>query len=137
MPDSWTWQRTSTDGEDSATGLVPALAAQGFVLLDDMAGPDDLLRLAGSIAAVMPHRDSDPAGLTTIADAGGRVRSGFAGFSACALNAHTDRSGMAHPPILLLMTCGQPASSGGECVVIDGKAIYDALAVSNPHASKH
>ncbi|HET9142983.1 TauD/TfdA family dioxygenase [Actinophytocola sp.] len=134
MPDSWTWHRPRTDCADSVAGLVSALAEQGLVLLDDVAGPDALLRLASSIATVVPHRDSDPTGLTTIADVGGRVPSGFAGFSACALNPHTDRSGIADPPILLMMSCGQPGSSGGECVAIDGKAVYDDLAGSHPRA---
>lgn len=118
----------------TATGLVTALAEHGLVLLDGVTNPDDLLRLAHSIATIVPHRDSDAAGLTIIANVGGRVGRGFAGFSACALNPHTDRSGIANPPILLMMSCGQPASSGGECVVIDGKAVYDDLAASNPKA---
>lgn len=65
---------------------------------------DDLLHLARSIATIVPHRDSDAAGLTT------------------------------SPPVLLMMSCGQPANSGGECVVIDGKAVHDDLAESNPKA---
>jgi alpha-ketoglutarate-dependent taurine dioxygenase len=136
MPDPWTWYRVSSRDENTATGLVSALAEHGLVLLDGVVGADDLLRLAHSIATIVPHRDSDPAGLTTIADVGGHVRSGFAGFSACALNPHTDRSGIATPPVLLMMSCGQPASSGGECVVIDGKAVYDNLAESDPKVLK-
>lgn len=134
MPDSRTWHLVHTGDADAVAGLAPALVEQGLVLLDDVAGPDDLLRLAGTIATVVPHRDSDPTGLTTITDTGGRMRRGFAGFSACALNPHTDRSGIADPPVLLMMSCGQPASSGGECVVFDGKAIYEDLVASNPRA---
>lgn len=80
-----------------------------------------------SLVATLAER-----GLTTIADIGGQVRSGFAGFSACALNPHTDRSGIVNPPALLMMACGQPATTGGECVVIDGQAVYDDLAEVNP-----
>ncbi len=136
MPDSWTWYRVNSQDEDMVTGLVAALAEHGLVLLDAVTSRDDLLRLARSIATIVPHRDSDATGLTTIADIGGQVRSGFAGFSACALNPHTDRSGIANPPALLMMSCGQPATSGGECVVIDGKAVYDDLAESTPKALK-
>src|SRR6266496_1174435 len=133
--DSWMQYRVSGGrGTDTASELVPPLAEHGLVLLEGVSGPDDLLRLARSIATVVPHRDSDAAGITTIADVGGQMRSGFAGFSACALNPHTDRSGVANPPVLLTMSCGQPANSGGECVVIDGKAVHDDLAESNPKA---
>jgi len=115
--------------------LVAVLAEHGLVLLDGVTDSADLVRLAREIATVVAHRDSDPAGVTTIADLGGeRVRSGFAGFSARALHPHTDRSGISTPPALLMMSCGQPAVSGGECVVIDGKAVYDELAESEPDA---
>ena len=107
MPDSWTWYRVSSQDDATTTVLVSALAEHGLILLDDVFGPDALIRLAHSVATIVPHRDSDAAGLTTIADVGGHVRSGFAGFSACALNPHTDRSEIAAPPILLMMSCGQ------------------------------
>jgi alpha-ketoglutarate-dependent taurine dioxygenase len=123
MRDSWTRYRVNSQDEGTTTGLVAALAEHGLVLLDGVTASDDLLRLAHSIAMIMPHRDSDTAGLTTIAEVGGKIRSGFVGFSACALNPHTDRSGIAHPPALLMMSCGQPASTGGECFLIDGKAV--------------
>lgn len=136
MPHSWTWYRVNSKDKHTVTGLVAALAQRSLVLLDGVNSRDDLLRLARSIATVVPHRDGDATGLTTIADVGGQVRSGFAGFSACALNPHTDRSGIASPPALLMMSCGRPATSGGECVVIDGKAVYDDLAESSPKALK-
>jgi hypothetical protein len=136
MLDSWTRYRVNSQNGEMATGLVAELAAHGLVLLDDVTSADHLLRLAHSIATIVPHRDSDASGLTTIADIGGQVRSGFAGFSACALNPHTDRSGIVNPPALLMMTCKQPASTGGECVVVDGKAVYDNLAEYHPKAAK-
>lgn len=133
MPDLWTWYRVSPQ-KGAATELVSLLAEHGLVLFDGVNNPDELLQLARSIAAVVPHRDSDAAGITTIADVGGELRSGFAGFSACALDPHTDRSGIANPPALLMMSCGRPASSGGECVAVDGKLIYDDLAETSPEA---
>jgi len=136
MLDLWTRYRVNGQDGETATGLVAELAVHGLVLLDDVNSTDHLLRLARSIATVVPHRDSDASGLTTIADIGGQVRSEFAGFSACELNPHTDRSGIANPPALLMMACGRPASSGGECVVIDGKAVYDDLVESHPKAAK-
>lgn len=118
-----------------AHGVPAALAEHGLALVEGLADSSGLLRLAESIGTVVPHRDSGADGVTTIADLGGeRVQSGFAGFGACALNPHTDRSGVDHPPVLLMTSCGQPAGTGGECVLIDGQAVYDDLAESEPDA---
>jgi len=128
-------ERCRVTADDAS--LVDVLTDRGFVLVDGLATSADLLRLACSIATVVPHRDSGTDGVTTLADLGAAtVRSGFAGFSACALNPHTDRSGVAHPPALLMMSCAQPAVSGGECVLIDGRAVHDDLAESEPDALK-
>lgn len=135
MPDQLQQYRVGGwDGFQSAD-LVEVLTEHGLVLFGGVTDPASLVRLARSIATVVPHRDSDPTGMTTIADLGGQqVRSGFAGFSTCALSPHTDRSGVPNPPALLMMSCGQSAVSGGECVVIDGLAIYHELAESVPEA---
>lgn len=136
MRDSWTRYHVNCQDEHTVAGLVSALAECGFVLFYGVINSGHLLRLAHSIATIVPHRDSDAAGLTAITDVGGHARSGFAGFSARALDPHTDRSGVADPPVLLMMSCGQPASSGGECVLVDGKAVYNDLAESSPEALK-
>jgi hypothetical protein len=97
-------ERCRVTADDAS--LVDVLTDRGLVLVDGLATSADLLRLACSIATVVPHRDSGADGVTTLADLGAAtVRSGFAGFSACALNPHTDRSGVAHPPGLLMMSC--------------------------------
>jgi alpha-ketoglutarate-dependent taurine dioxygenase len=115
--------------------IPAALADCGLALLDGITDSACLQRLAHSIATVVPHRDSGPDGVTVIADLGGEfVRRGFAGFSALALNPHTDRSGVSHPPGLLLTSCRQAAQIGGECVAVDGRAVYDDLAQSEPDA---
>lgn len=122
-------------GACRATDLVSALAECGFAVFDGVVDSVDLIRLTRSIGTVVPHRDSDPDGVTTIADLGGEhVGTGLAGFSARALNPHTDRSGIANPPALLAMSCMQAAASGGECVIVDGKAVYEDLAATEPDA---
>jgi alpha-ketoglutarate-dependent taurine dioxygenase len=118
-----------------ADEVPAALADRGLALLDGLTDSACLLRLAHSIATVVPHWDSGPDGVTIISDLGREfVRRSFAGFSALALNPHTDRSGVSNPPGLLLTSCGQPAEIGGECVVVDGQAVYDDLAQSDPDA---
>ncbi|GAB3494045.1 TauD/TfdA family dioxygenase [Amycolatopsis cihanbeyliensis] len=120
----------------SAVSDIPArLAEHGLALICGLADAAALLDLASSLTTVVPHRDSDADGITTITDRGAaRVRHGFAGFSAEALSPHTDRSGVPQPPRLLLTSCRQPGIAGGECVLIDGKAVYDDLAESAPDA---
>ncbi|WP_326920586.1 TauD/TfdA family dioxygenase [Actinophytocola sp.] len=111
------------------------LAEHGLILLDGIADSADLWRRARSIATIVSHRDSDPDGVTTITDLGsGYLRSGFVGFTSRALNLHTDGSSAAHPPGLLMTSCRQPATTGGECTLADGKAVYDDLADSEPDA---
>lgn len=134
MRDPWTRYRVSNQDEQTTHDLVAGLADCGFVLFDGVINSDALLRLAHSIATVVPHRDSDRTGLTTIADRGGQVQSGLAGFSADELDPHTDRSGIADPPVLLMMSCGRASSTGGECVLIDGAAVYNDLAENQPEA---
>jgi alpha-ketoglutarate-dependent taurine dioxygenase len=119
----------------TADEMATALADRGLVLLEGIATSGDLLRVARSIATIVPHRDSGPDGVTTLSDLGAAtVPTGFAGFSAYALNPHTDRSGVESPPALLMMNCAQAAASGGESVLIDGQAVYDDLAESEPDA---
>lgn len=87
--------------------IVKALNRDGLVQFEGLANPHDLVSLAQSIATIVPHRDSGPTGVTTISDRGdSTIRSGFIGFSASALQPHTDGSGVPHPPALLLTSCG-------------------------------
>jgi hypothetical protein len=115
--------------------LVRVLSEVGFVLLEGVAEADALVAVARSIATVVPHRDSRPDGVTLLADHGGSAdRSGLAGFGRQELVPHTDRSSIEHPPALLMMACAQAGEQGGECVVVDGAAVYDDLAENEPEA---
>lgn len=115
--------------------LARGISRYGFALLSGVHDADALLTVARSIAVVVPHRDSRPDGVTVLADRGvGSARGGFAGFGRDELVPHTDRSGIEHPPGLLMMACRQPAEWGGECVVVDGEAVYADLAENEPEA---
>ncbi|GAA3891962.1 hypothetical protein GCM10022243_66120 [Saccharothrix violaceirubra] len=118
---------------DDKAAVADALARHGLVLVDGLSDSADVLRLAQSVATVVPHRDSASDGVTTLVDLGSDA-SGFAGFSSCALAPHTDRSGVANPPALLMLGCSRRATSGGQCVLFDGLAVYETLAETEPDA---
>jgi alpha-ketoglutarate-dependent taurine dioxygenase len=115
--------------------LVRALSETGLVLLDGVADADVLLTVARSVATVVPHRDSRSDGVTILADRGvDTACRGFAGFGRQELVPHTDRSSVERPPRLLMMACAQAADQGGECIVVDGAAVYGDLAENEPDA---
>lgn len=128
-------ERVHVGEPGAASRLVRALSRAGFALLDGVLDAGSLLGVACSIATVVPHRDSRPDGVTVLINRGSvSERRGFAGFGQGELIPHTDRSGVAQPPALLMMACGQPADTGGECVVVDGAAVYTDLAENEPEA---
>jgi len=128
-------ERVDVRQPGSVARLVRALSHGGFALLDGVLDARALLKATRSIATVVPHRDSRPDGVTVLTDRGsGSTRRGFVGFGRCELMPHTDRSGMAHPPALLMMACDQLADTGGESAVIDGAALYADLAENEPEA---
>ncbi|WP_280273628.1 hypothetical protein, partial [Nocardia wallacei] len=61
-------------------------------------------------------------------------RIGFEGFGSGALPPHTARSGVIDPPALLLVVCARKSTSGGECLVIDGRDVYADLTANRPEA---
>jgi alpha-ketoglutarate-dependent taurine dioxygenase len=128
-------ERVNVGEPGAASRLVRALSHAGFALLDGVLDAGTLLRVARSIATIVPHRDSRPDGVTVLTNRGPvSERRGFAGFSPKELMPHTDRSGVAHPPALLMMACDQPAHTGGECIMVDGAAVYTDLAENEPEA---
>lgn len=116
-----------------SAAVLAELVRAGVVLIDGVAGPLDLLGLARSIGTVIPHPNSGPDGVTAIEDRGAH-EAALAGFTRSALSPHTDRSGVAEPPGLLLTSCGREPLAGGESVLVDGRAVYDELAVTAPVA---
>lgn len=115
--------------------LAATLASGGIATFDGISDQAGLARLGNSLGVIVAHRDSGTDGVTTLADLGQvGTQPGYAGFSNRALPAHTDRSGVARPPHLLMVACGHEAATGGECIAIDGKAIYDDLTESAPDA---
>ena len=116
----------------AAPGVEAAIAAQlrdvGLVLLDGLTSRKAVLAFAARIMNLVPHRDSDSDGLTTIRDTRRHAhRAGFAGFGNGGLDPHTERSGTPDPPRLMLLVCGQAAVTGGESLLTDGHAVHTDL----------
>ncbi len=115
--------------------LAAVLARDGVALFDGVRTDEQLLQLASRLGHLVSHRDSTSSGLTVITDrSGARSSPGQAGFSRHALAAHTDCSDLAQPPLVVAMTCGRPAERGGDCVLVDGRAVHDELAMTSPDA---
>ncbi|MFH8987132.1 TauD/TfdA family dioxygenase [Streptomyces sp. NPDC017940] len=113
---------------DVPARIAAHLREHGLVTVTGLASRTDVLALASRIMTVTEHRDSDSDGITTIRDTGHHAhRAGFAGFGHGALGPHTERSGIPCPPRLMLLVCGQAAQAGGECVLVDGRAVHADL----------
>jgi len=112
---------------------VEVLNEFGFATFDGLSSPEDLLPIAAQFGNVIIHRDSDARGITTIAPKeGAESVSGLAGFTNKELFLHTDGTAMDNPASFLLIYCNQPAESGGESMLLDGKKLYEELAKTNP-----
>ena len=121
--------------EGEAERLRRRLAVDGLVVFSGIEGPQRVLEVAAAVMRVVLHPDSDARGLTTLTDLGPAAdRPNAAGFSRRELLPHTDRSGTADPPALLMTTCATPSITGGTCLLVDGKAVHDDLARTAPPA---
>ncbi|MFC8042836.1 TauD/TfdA family dioxygenase [Nocardia sp. NPDC057353] len=122
--------------QDWATRVATDLVARGIARFDRVYSREQFVTLGASLGQIVPHRDSESDGVTALAhQVDMEHRAGFAGFGTAALAPHTDRSGVADPPALLLVVCARKSTTGGECVVIDGCEVYADLLMNNPAAA--
>jgi Taurine catabolism dioxygenase TauD, TfdA family len=114
--------------------LVSRLAQHGVATFDRVEDSSALLRLARSLGDVLPHRDSDLRGVTTLerTESGSSPRRGYLGFSSRELFPHTDGSSIASPPPLVMFACSQPAPQGGHTILVDARALWRRLSVTRP-----
>jgi len=114
--------------------LIARLARDGIATFDRVPTARQLLSLARSIGDILPHRDSDAVGVTTLAgtESTASARPGYLGLTSRELFPHTDGTGVVHPPTLVMLVCEQPAPRGGATTVVDARALYAWLSVHAP-----
>lgn len=122
-------------GPQADETIAAQLRAAGLVTVGGLDSRAAVLDFAGRLMHLLPHRDSDPDGLTVIRDTGHRAdRAGFAGLGNGPLLPHTERSGIPAPPRLMLIVCVRPAEAGGEVVLVDSRQVHADLAAHHPDA---
>lgn len=109
------------------------LREHGLVTFGGIRDRAELQVIAARFMTIRPHRDSGPDGVTVIASTG-KQTAGYAAFTDRELVPHTDGSGVADPPGLLLLLCLRPATAGGSTVLADGAEVAAALARAHPAA---
>ncbi|WP_439681853.1 TauD/TfdA family dioxygenase [Embleya sp. MST-111070] len=136
MPDAPTPPRVlDVRGRWGVERVGLALRERGMTLVRGADSRRAVLRLAGDLMATRAHPDADPDGVTVIRDIGVGARvPGFAGLSSGELLHHTERSQLPYPPRLMLLVCAVPAMSGGQCRLVDGRAVLAELAEQCPDA---
>ncbi|MEW1722086.1 TauD/TfdA family dioxygenase [Streptomyces sp. NPDC093109] len=126
---------TSTASAPDDAVVAARLRETGLVMVDGLFGRSAVLTFAARFMTVVPHRDSDPDGLTTIRHTRRHGdRPGFAGFGSGELAAHTEGSAVPVPPRLMLLVCERDADVGGECLLTDGRAVHAELLAQCPDA---
>lgn len=95
----------------------------------------DYLRGVSALGAIIPHRDSDPDGVTVVEYRKDLARRpGYTGLSNGPLRPHTDSSGVKSVPRGLALMCERLSSDGGESILIDGQAVATTLQQLRPAA---
>lgn len=118
----------------AVSDVLDQLGRTGLVLVGGIPNPTRMLSLTRRLgASVVAHRDSGPDGVTVLEDRGARGAT-MAGFTRASLFPHTDSSGLETPPGLLFTVCGREPTTGGNSVLVDGRAVFSDLAENDPLA---
>ena len=109
--------------------VIALLRQHGLVTFTGIISRTELASIARRLMSIRPHRDA----VTVITDTG-TAEPGYAAFTDAELIPHTDGTSLPDPPGLLLLTCQQPASRGGNTLLADAAHIIAALAGQHPAA---
>jgi len=121
---------------DATGAVLGCLATHGIATVSGVVDRHAALALAWSVGIVVPHRDADAAGVTMLAGTEPAPQPGYAGLSRRQLTPHTDGTAVTRPPTLVMLVCARPAPSGGEALLVDGRAVYAALQKHAPDAAR-
>ena len=113
--------------------VIALLREHGLVTFTGITSRTELASVARRLMSIRPHRDAGPDGVTVITDTG-TAEPGYAAFTNAELIPHTDGTSLPDPPGLLLLTCQQPASLGGNTLLADASHVTAALAGQHPVA---
>ena len=114
--------------------VASALRERGIATFSEIPGRSAFADMVRGLAALYPHPDSGPDGLTLLHARDGNPGAGQRGFTDSELFPHTERSSLPRPPRLLMLVCLTPAIHGGETVLIDGQAVAEELSLTAPEA---
>jgi Taurine catabolism dioxygenase TauD, TfdA family len=121
---------------DVTAALLGCLATHGIATVSGVVDRQAALVLAWSVGMVVSHRDADAAGVTVLAGTEPAPQFGYAGLSRRQLAPHTDGTAVTRPPTLVMLVCARPALSGGEALLVDGRAVFTALQEHAPDAAR-
>ena len=121
-------------GSDFQRRLWSALSGDGLATFTGILDRSAFARLARGLAALYPHPDADPDGLTLLHARESGETLGKRGFSDAELLPHTERSCTTVPPHLLMLVCLTPGLHGGETLLIDGRSVAEDLARTEPES---
>ncbi len=128
-------QRFSELSQADLAFVRDAIHTFGFVLLRQRAVEDPRTQLVGlsrNFGLIIPHARSDPDGIALISPIDGTPA--YFGTTSHAHPPHTDGSYSHSPPAVTLMLCIEQSTSGGETVLVSGRALVDALLAEDPTA---
>jgi alpha-ketoglutarate-dependent taurine dioxygenase len=118
---------------DQQPRVIALLREHGLVTFTGITDRATLASAARKLMSIRPHRDAGPDGVTTITDAQA-ADPGYAAFTDAELIPHTDGTSLPDPPGLLMLTCQQPASHGGDTLLADAACVTATLARQHPAA---
>ena len=118
---------------DQQPRVIALLREHGLVTFTGITDRATLASAARKLMSIRPHRDAGPDGVTTITDAQA-ADPGYAAFTDAELIPHIDGTSLPDPPGLLMLTCQQPASHGGDTLLADAACVTATLARQHPAA---
>jgi hypothetical protein len=114
--------------------VVNTVNTHGYARFNNVNTPEGLVLLSRALGEVSVHSMTDEQGVTTLTTLP-EVSDAAAGVYKpdYELMPHTDGSAMEKPSSLIVLSCPHPdPTGGGRSMMVDGKTVYEQLALSDP-----